>query len=97
MTRVVHSLCMALLLTALPQLATGATIRVDVAGGGNYLTIQEGLDNAAGCDTVLVAPGTYTGPLNRNLSFGMLNLVLLSTAGLGETVIDAEGQEVSDE
>ncbi|MFH1842749.1 MAG: hypothetical protein ABIF77_06040, partial [bacterium] len=93
MTRTASLLLTAILLTVMPLIATGATIRVDVAGSGDFLTIQEGLDNAAGCDTVLVAPGTYTGPLNRNLSFGLLNLVLLSEAGLGGTVIDAEGQD----
>lgn len=83
-----------LLITVAPVLPVqAATVRVDVDGGGDHTTIQAGLDAAAGCDTVLVAPGIYTGDDNRNLSFGYKNLVLMSEEGLGNTIIDCEGQD----
>lgn len=55
-------------------------------------TIQQALDAAAEGDTVLVAPGTYTGELNRRLDFGGVNIYLVSEAGAAATVIDCEDQ-----
>lgn len=69
------------------------TIHVDVAGSGDFFTIQEGIDAAASLDTVRVAPGTYTGSLNRSLTFGGKDVALVSDAGPGATIIDCEGQD----
>jgi hypothetical protein len=66
------------------------TITVDVDGGGDFTTIQEGLDSAGSRDTVLVAPGVYSGPLNRDLTFAGRNVALVSRGGRARTVIDCE-------
>ncbi len=67
-----------------------ATVTVDGAGSGDYLTIQEGIDAAGPGDTVLVQPGTYTGAGNRDLDFGGTNLVLVSSGGYAVTTLDCE-------
>lgn len=54
----------------------------------DYPTIQSGLDKALAGDTVLVAPGTYTGFGNRDLSFATRAIVLRSEAGSEATIID---------
>jgi len=53
-------------------------------------TIQDMIDEAEEGDTVLVAPGTYTGDGNRDLNFQGKNIVLLSVDGPSETVLDCE-------
>jgi hypothetical protein len=85
-----HQLAAAVLFLLLPAAASATVIHVDWSGGGDYLTIQEGINAANEGDTVLVAPGTYAGPLNRDLDFGGENLVLRGTAGAESTVIDCE-------
>jgi hypothetical protein len=41
-------------------------------------------------DTILVSPGTYTGPGNRDLSYNGKNLVVMSTHGAAQTIIDLQ-------
>jgi hypothetical protein len=72
------------------SLSPATTIRVDWEGGGHYLTIQEGVTAASEGDTVLVAPGTYTGDDNRDIDFGGTNIVLVSEAGAENTIINCE-------
>ena len=76
---------------------TTETIEVTILGvpavlrvPSEYHTIQEGIDAASDYDTVLVAPGTYTGDGNRDLQFTGAEFVLLSEAGPDSTVIDCE-------
>ena len=64
---------------------------VDLTGAGDFLTIQEGLNAASDGDTVLIAPGVYTGPGNRNLNFGGGSVVVSGTGSRDETVIDCGG------
>jgi hypothetical protein len=69
---------------------TPNTVYVSWDGGWDYMTIQEGIDNAP-CedDWVVVLDGTYTGNQNKNLDFGGRNLVLMG-GGPGGTIIDCE-------
>jgi predicted outer membrane repeat protein len=84
------SLVAAVALCAAPLSA--AVIEVDSDGAG-YTTIQDGLNAAATGDIVRVLPGTYTGALNRALDFQGKALLLESSAGPGETVIDCENAD----
>jgi hypothetical protein len=69
-----------------------ATIRVDVNGGGDYLSIGEGIAAAGAGDTVLVAPGTYAGSLNRGITVEGAGTILISEAGPEATIVDGEYQ-----
>ncbi len=53
-------------------------------------TIQMGIDAAQPGDTVLVAPGEYTGEHNRDLDFGGKSIVLMSEGGPDVTIIDCQ-------
>lgn len=83
-------LSVAPLLAALVSTQAVAALRVDWTGGGDYLTIAEAVEAACPGDTILVAPGTYAGSLNRDIELGHADLSLLSEAGAGATIIDCE-------
>lgn len=75
---------------AVSSASSGSVIAVDCAGGGDYLTLREGIEAAANADTVRVAPGTYTGPDNRDLDFLGKEIVVASEAGARVTIIDCQ-------
>jgi parallel beta-helix repeat protein len=53
-------------------------------------TIQTGLNKASDTWTVLVADGTYTGTSNRDLDFTGKDIILKSTSGALNCIIDCE-------
>lgn len=57
----------------------------------DHLTIQEAINAAALTgDIIEVEPGTYTGPLNRDLDFLGKAIVLRGLGGAGGTIIDCQ-------
>jgi len=90
-----HHTCCLVVATAALWLAVvapgGATVlTVDLSGGGDYLSLGEALAAAAHMDTILVSPGTYTGPGNRDSDFAGRTLAVLSTDGPSVTILDCE-------
>jgi predicted outer membrane repeat protein len=79
------------LIATLTAPSSATVIRVDASGGGDYLTLGDGMAGATTGDTVLVAPGLYAGDGNRDLSLGTRNLVIVSEAGAEETTVDCGG------
>lgn len=79
---------------AAPTGATATTWLVRPDGSGDAPTIQAAVDSAAAFqDTVLLAPGTYTGAGNRGIDFSGKALVMRSLAGPEVTIIDCEQQD----
>ena len=66
-------------------------IYIAADGSGDYTTIQDGIDNAVGTDTVWLYEGTFTGVGNRDLDFSGKAITVRSTSGWAPTcVIDCE-------
>jgi len=74
-----------------PEGHTPITILIDGGGGGDYTSIGAGIAAAREGDTVLVAPGIYTGQGNRGLDFEGVNIVLRAVNERDSVVIDCEG------
>jgi hypothetical protein len=67
---------------------TLTTIRVEPDGSGDAATILEAVESAVPGDTILLAPGTFSGPGNRDIMTRGFQLLVTSEAGAAETVID---------
>jgi hypothetical protein len=66
-------------------------IYVDDDGPADFATIQAAIDDANDGDTVLVAPGIYTGDGNRDIDFGGKAITVKSENVPGTCIVDAQG------
>jgi hypothetical protein len=85
-----------LLVLAIP--CGARTITVDDDGPADFNNIQAGIDDANDGDVVVVAPGTYTGPGNRDIDFLGKAITVRSTDPndpniVASTIIDCNGTE----
>ncbi len=79
--------CTILVVIVLAGVAANATVRHVPE---EYPTIQAAIDASVTGDTVLLSPGVYRGPGNRDIELRGLDLVITSSAGADQTVIDCE-------
>ncbi|MCK4338720.1 MAG: DUF1565 domain-containing protein [Candidatus Cloacimonetes bacterium] len=73
------------------SLLTSAIIIVDINGGGDFTTIQEGIDASTNDDTILVYPGTYYENVNFNgkhITLASLELLTGDENYIDSTIID---------
>jgi len=79
------------LFVALCPAALGRTIRVANDAPADFHTIQAAVDDANDGDTVLLAPGIYTGDGNRDIDFRGKAITVRSEAGPESCIIDCNG------
>ncbi len=72
-------------LISVPISVLSATITVNVAGGGDFSDIQQGINAAEDSDTILVAPSEYV--ITSPITFRGKAITVRSSAGSGETII----------
>ena len=70
---------------------TLSLIRVTPEGTGDAATIADAIEAAVAGDTIMLAPGVFTGPGNRDLLSRGIPLVITSEAGAEGSVIDCGG------
>ncbi len=91
MGRAAHNVAFAFLILSFATTpVSAATWNIAADGSGDCPTIQAGVDSAAVGDTLMLWPGTFLGPLNREIDFGGKDILLTSQAGAAVTVIDCE-------
>jgi hypothetical protein len=69
----------------------GAAGRYLLVGNGGFTTIQDAVNAANDGDTILIAPGTWAGAGNANISVDKAVTFIGMGASRGDTVIDASG------
>jgi predicted outer membrane repeat protein len=85
-------LCFSFTILLLLAGTSSATIwNVAPDGTGTAPNIQAAIDSCASGDTVLAAPGTYTGAGNRDIDFTGKAIVVRSLSGPAVTIIDCGG------
>jgi len=80
----IKRLISSLIAAGFPIITFAAVIHVP----GDSATIQAAIDGSVNGDTVMVAPGTYSGDGNRNLSTGGRAITVTSSEGPLVTIID---------
>lgn len=90
MNRLRHVIAVLLLLVvnATGVRATSHYVKPD--GTGDFPTIQAAVNAASVGDTILLAPGTFTGAANREVTITVSNLVITSQVGAAGTIIDCQ-------
>ena len=88
-----NSVLIVMITMALVTLASGKIIYVDDDGQADFNTIQAAIDDSNDGDTVLVAPGTYTGEGNRDIDFKGKAIAVKSEEGPQTCIIDCQGAE----
>lgn len=81
------------LLVVLCTASMSKTIYVDNDGQADFNTIQSAIDDSNDGDTVLVAPGTYTGEGNRDIDFKGKAITVKSEEGPETCIINCQGSE----
>jgi hypothetical protein len=90
--RMVYAVSVFVLLSASAQATTHV---VNPDGSGDLPTIQAAIDVSAEGDTIKLAEGVFTGPGNRDLSFGIFAGVMCSAGGdPGACILDLEGHPI---
>ncbi len=77
-------------LLAVVSISPAKIIRVDDDADADFGTIQAAIDAAEDNDTVLIAPGTYTGDGNRDIDFKGKEILVRSQDGPETCVIDCQ-------
>src|SRR5205807_906878 len=58
-------------------------------------TIQSAINAASNGDTILVAPGSYSGHGNTDIDFGGKAVTVVSSDGVASTIIDLTGADAA--
>jgi hypothetical protein len=76
---------------ALSATSPARTLYVDDHAPADFRTIQAAIDDANNGDTIVVAPGRYTGPGNRDVDFKGKAVTVRSDGGARTCIVDCGG------